>query len=392
MTDNGTILNSDQTLSSQALGMLRDVVSNNSFEMWIAAAVVTAVVLVVLLGLKHAFRRRFLSKAEDEGEHSFLADFFLGLMLRVKGFMLVTAAVFFGSRLLVLSAPVSVIVEKAFIFAILLQTAIWCSFLVGHFLERYRTQKVGDDNASARASITAIRFLGRMIVWIVFLILILDNLGFNITALVAGLGVGGIAIALAAQNVLGDLFASFLIMLDKPFAVGDFIIVDAFLGTVEHVGLKTTRLRSLGGEQIVFSNADLLGSRVRNFKRMQERRIVFSIGVEYGTPHKLIEEIPQFIQRIIVAEKNARFDRAHFKEFGPSSLMFEVVYYTLNPDYTHYMDVQERINLAVYKKFEEKKIAFAFPTQTIHVQSRRKQPAKPRAKAVVRPRANKKKT
>jgi len=192
-------------------------------------------------------------------------------------------------------------------------------------------------------------------------------MGVDITALIAGLGIGGIAVALALQNVLGDLFASLSIVLDKPFVIGDFIIVDDLLGTVEHIGLKTTRVRSLFGEQLVFSNSDLLNSRIRNYKRMHERRIVFSLGVTYQTPYEKLAAIPDIIREIIELQEQVRFDRAHFKEYGDFALEFEIVYYMLVPDYNAYMDTQQAINLALYERFEKEGISFAYPTQTLYV-------------------------
>jgi small-conductance mechanosensitive channel len=190
----------------------------------------------------------------------------------------------------------------------------------------------------------------------------------DISAFVASLGIGGIAVALALQNVLGDLFASLSILLDKPFVIGDFIVVGDMAGTVESVGLKTTRIRSLSGEQLIFSNSDLLGSRVRNFKRMEERRVAFEIGVVYGTSSEALREIPELVRKAVESQENARFDRSHFKGFGESSLDYESVYYMNVPDYAAYMDTQQAINLALYEEFEERGIEFAFPTRTIFVQ------------------------
>ncbi len=170
------------------------------------------------------------------------------------------------------------------------------------------------------------------------LLLALDNLGVDVTALVAGLGVGGIAVALAVQSILGDLFASLSIVLDKPFVIGDFIIVGDLLGTVENVGIKTTRVRSLSGEQLIFSNADLLNSRIRNYGRMYERRVVFTVGVTYDTPRHKLEDF---------------------------SLDFETVYYVQDPAYNLYMDIQQAINLELYQRFADEGIEFAYPTQTL---------------------------
>lgn len=203
--------------------------------------------------------------------------------------------------------------------------------------------------------------------WSVIVLLTLDNLGFDVTALVAGLGIGGVAVALAVQKILGDLFASLSIVLDKPFVIGDFIIVGEHLGTVEHIGLKTTRIRSLSGEQLIFSNSDLLGSRIRNFKRMYERRVVFTIGVVYQTPLEKLALIPSIIREIIESQKPVRFDRSHFKEYGAFSLNFETVYWVQNPDFNTYMDIHQAINLEIYRRFTREGIEFAYPTQTLFI-------------------------
>jgi len=181
---------------------------------------------------------------------------------------------------------------------------------------------------------------------------------------VAGLGVGGIAVALALQNILGDVFASMSILLDKPFVTGDFITVDELMGTVEHVGLKTTRLRSLSGEQLVFANSDLLKSRIRNYQRMEERRVAFAVRLAYPTPAEKLAAIPAIVREIIDAQELARFGRSHFKSFGTFSLDFENVYYVKSPDYDTYMDVQQAINLAICRRFQEEGIEFAHPAQT----------------------------
>jgi small-conductance mechanosensitive channel len=202
----------------------------------------------------------------------------------------------------------------------------------------------------------------------VILLLMLDNLGINVTALVAGLGVGGIAVALAVQNILGDLFASLSIVLDKPFVIGDSITVDSYSGTVEHVGLKTTRIRSLGGEQLVFSNSDLLKARLRNFKHMQERRIVFSVGVLYQTPADKLEKIPALVKEIIEKAPRVRFDRAHLRDLGDSALIFEIVYWVLDPTYARYMDAQQSINLGLIRCFADEGIGFAYPSQSLFIE------------------------
>lgn len=201
--------------------------------------------------------------------------------------------------------------------------------------------------------------------WVFAVVFLLDNFGFDISAVVAGLGVGGVAVALAAQAILGDLFSYFAIILDRPFEIGDFIIVGDVMGNIEHIGLKTTRLRSISGEEVILCNKDLTSSRVRNFKRMFQRRVVFRIGVVYETPLEKVRLIPQLIQNAIEQQADVRFDRAHFFQFGPHSLDFEAVYFVLDGDYTHYMDIQQAINLALIELFQREGIVFAYPTQVV---------------------------
>ena len=207
----------------------------------------------------------------------------------------------------------------------------------------------------------------KVIVWFFAIFILLDNLGVKITPLIAGLGIGGVAIALASQAILGDLFSYFVILFDRPFEVGDFIVVGDYLGTVEYIGIKTTRIRSLGGEQIIFSNADLTNSRVRNYKRMEKRRVVFRLGVTYQTSLQQLKEIPVIIENIIRSVDDAIFDRAHFFSYGDFSLIFEIVYYVMGSDYNKYMDIQQEINFKIKEEFEKRGIEFAYPTQTLYL-------------------------
>jgi small-conductance mechanosensitive channel len=204
-----------------------------------------------------------------------------------------------------------------------------------------------------------------LLVWIVIFLLALQNFGVNITALITGLGIAGIAVALAVQNILGDVLASLSIVIDKPFVIGDYIVVDTFQGTVEDVGLRTTRLKSLSGEQIIFSNAELLKARIRNYKRMTERRATFTIGLQYDTPADKVERVPGIIHDLITSIPQTRLDRTHFQGFGDSSLNVETVYFVLVPDYNVYMDIQQQINLTLLRRFAAEGIEFAFPTRTV---------------------------
>jgi small-conductance mechanosensitive channel len=250
--------------------------------------------------------------------------------------------------------------------ALLIQAALWALIGLQVAIEEYRQQQLAKDPASV-TTLNVLNFMGKILIWTIVFLLVLDNLGVNITALIAGLGVGGIAVALALQTILGDLFASLSIVLDKPFVVGDFLIVGDLLGSVEYVGLKTTRLRSLSGEQLVFSNSDLLSSRIRNYGRMYQRRVVFNLGVTYQTPRDKLIKIPEIVRAAIEQQDKTRFDRSHFKEYGDFALVFESVYYVQGPDYNEYMDIQQAVNLQVHEQFEQQGIEFAYPTQTLFV-------------------------
>src|SRR5665648_341227 len=265
-------------------------------------------------------------------------------------------------------------IERFFnIFVIILLTFFGIRFLLSitiYGLETYWVKK--EKDLAKKQALKGIITIIKIIIWGIFLIILLDNLGIKISALVAGLGIGGIAIALAAQSVLGDLFSYFIIFFDRPFEIGDFIIIGDFLGTVEDIGIKTTRLRSLGGEELIFSNQDLTNSRVRNYKRMNRRRIVFKFGVIYQTTLTQLKKIPQIVEEIITQIPEATFDRAHFASYADFSLNFEVVYYINNGDYNKYMDIQQEINFQLKEIFEKQKIEFAYPTQTVFLTNENK--------------------
>ena len=224
-----------------------------------------------------------------------------------------------------------------------------------------------EENETRERTVRALIPIIKIAVWIVAVIFLFDNLGFKVTTVVAGLGIGGVAVALAGQAVLKDLFGYFSILFDRPFEIGDFIAVGDKMGTVERIGIKTTRLRSISGEQLIFSNADLTDSRVQNYKRMERRRVAFNIGVTYQTPPKKLEEIPGIVEKIIADVEYADFDRAHFHSYGDFSLVYEIVYFVRGNDYKRYMDVQQRINVAMFDEFTKRKIDFAYPTQTVYL-------------------------
>lgn len=292
-------------------------------------------------------------------------DLLAEALARTSRLLLLVVALYIGSGLLELPPRLERFLALAAIMALLLQAGLWVNRVIGRWIElKSAASRNGEPEGATALSLLA--FAARVVLWALIGLLALDQLGFDITALVAGLGIGGVAVALAVQNVLGDLFASLSIVLDKPFVVGDFIVVDNLRGTVERVGIKTTRVRSLDGELLVFSNTDLLKSRIRNFKRMQERRILFNVAVTYQTPAAKLREIPRQLQAAVEAQPGTRHDRSHFKEFGEYALVFEVVYYVLDADYNVYMNVQQAVNLAILETFAREGIKFAYPTRTVY--------------------------
>ena len=339
---------------------------DNPLRDWLTTLAIALAINVAVGLLKWAVTKRLaklLSRTTPEMDRTIIV-----VVRRTRQWLVFLVTLFVGSHYLELSEQVDSTLQGIATVGAFLQIGLWLNAWLAATIMKHRLRAEGGDGASA-TSLSALNFIGRLILWTLLLLLALDNLGVDVTALVAGLGVGGIAVALAVQNILGDLFASLSIVIDKPFVIGDFIVVGDFMGTVEHVGLKTTRVRSLGGEQLVFANSDLLASRVRNYKRMNERRILFQFGVLYQTSAEQLEAIPQRVREIVESLDDVRFDRAHFARFGESSYDFEVVYWMLNPDYTRYMDAQQQINLGLVRAFEEMGVEFAYPTRTLYLES-----------------------
>jgi len=277
---------------------------------------------------------------------------------------------YLAAKTLTLAEEVTKIIDTA---TIILATFFFIRVITStlkYTLNSYVKRRTPEEADAERRlkQINGITLILSFIIWAVGFVFLLDNLGFEISTVIAGLGIGGIAIALAAQAILGDLFSYFVIFFDRPFEIGDFVVLGDFVGTIEYIGIKTTRIRSLSGEQVVVSNTDLTNSRIRNFKRMERRRVVFKLGVIYQTTSKQLAEIPGIVKNIIEEQADAVFDRGHFQSYGDFSLNFEFVYYVLSSDYNKYMDIQQLINLKVYEAFEKQGIEFAYPTQTLFLE------------------------
>ena len=346
----------------EAVAFLDWIYLDNSVRSWLLAAAVAVAVYAGASVLRRLVVRQVtsLSKRTSTGADDLIAE----TLRRTRTFFLLFVSLYAASRVLILSDSTETALRFIGVVVVVAQVAVWGTVVINALIKRQMQLHIESDAATA-TTINALGFVIRLAFYSILVLMGLSNLGFDVTALIAGLGIGGIAIALALQNVLGDLFASLSIVLDRPFVIGDFIIVDDLAGTVEYVGLKTTRVKALSGEQLVFANSDLLSSRVRNFKRMYERRIVFTLGVTYQTPRAQLEQIPGILRAAVERQQNTRFDRSHFHTYGDFSLNFETVYFVLVPEYNTYMDVQQAINFDVHREFEAAGIEFAYPTQTL---------------------------
>jgi len=342
--------------------ILDRVLLGNTVRAWLIAAGITLGLTIVLRTMVSVVIGRLRQLAGRTATD--VDDIAVEVLSRTKLLFLVFLGVWAGSRTLELGEGGDWAVRVFGILTVVVQAAAWGNVAIASLIRRQISRTIEADPATA-TTINALGYVLRAALWVVLLLAALANLGIEIGPLLAGLGVGGIAVALAVQNILGDLFASLSIVLDKPFVIGDFIVVGNMAGTVEHIGLKTTRVRSISGEQLIFANSDLLSSRIQNFRRMQERRILFRIGVTYQTSRDLLARIPDMIRASIESQPLARFDRAHFKEFGDSAFIYEVVFFVLSPEYLAWMEVQQAINLEIMRRFEEHGIAFAYPTRTV---------------------------
>ncbi len=270
---------------------------------------------------------------------------------------------------LAMSPKVERILHVALIFVITYYAVKTINYILHRVVELYMKYKEEPEHRIKQ--VTGMLSVVKAFVWITGIIMLADNLGYNITTIIAGFGVGGIAVALAAQNILGDLFSYIVIFFDKPFEVGDFIIVGSNSGVVERIGIKTSHVRSLDGQQMVMPNTEMTKSVINNYKRLQRRRVVFSIGVVYNTPLEKLKKITGAIQKIIESNPKVTFDRAHLQSFGDFSINYEIVYFLEDPDYVLYMSTQQQICFEIYDYFEKNNIEFAFPTQTIYVQEQK---------------------
>jgi small-conductance mechanosensitive channel len=345
---------------------LDHIILANSVRQWLTALAVALAAFLALLLIRFLLVGRLSELAKRTTTE--VDDVLVELVARTKPYFLAAAALVFGSHFLQLPATLDIYFDATFALVLLVQCGLWGSAAIDLWIQRQAGMKAARSDV---ASVTTIRALGigaKLVLWVIVFITALDKFGVNVTTLVTGLGIGGVAIALAVQNVLGDLFAALSIVFDKPFDVGDSIAVDQLQGTVERIGLKTTRLRSISGEQIIISNSELLKSRIRNYKRQLDRRVVFITDIVSDTAPETVARIPGMIRELVSAQQPVRFERSHFVQYTDSALRIETVYYVLDADYSRYLDIQQTINLELLRRFKAEMIELAYPTRTVVVE------------------------
>lgn len=348
------------------LGSLDRILVRNPISDWLIAVCGALGFVLLVFAVQRAIIRRLSNSERPKATRMDRA--LINAVESTKLWLIVFVAVYFASQYLDLGKKVEARLDHVITVAILVQVGLWIAALLDFWVATSR-MRAEQGNLAAATSLAALNFIGKLLLWLVMLLFILDNLGINVTALVASLGIGGIAVALAVQNILGDLFASLSIVIDKPFVIGDSIVVDSFSGTVEHVGLKTTRVRADTGEQLIFSNSDLLKARLRNYKRMVERRVLLNFDVDFATAPEVIETIPGLLREIVEAQPLTRVDRSHLKALAGSAYQFEIVYWMRDPAYALFMDTRQKILLTIVRRFAADGIHFSSSSQVLRLES-----------------------
>ena len=342
---------------------LDKVIYGASAQRWLLGLGILAGVYVALALVQRFVVRRLERLAGRTETH--WDDLAAELVRRTRPVFLFALSVWAATRFVSPTFGASKVMRAAGIIIVLFQAGVWGNGIIGFSTQEYFRKRTVDSGT--RTTILAVGYAARFALWGLLVVTALSNFGVDVTALVTGLGIGGIAIALAVQNILGDLFAALAIVLDKPFVVGDSIQVDNLNGTIEHVGLKTTRIRSVNGEQIVISNTELLKSRIRNHQRMEHRRVLFNVDVAFDTPPALLERIPGIVRDVVATHPLARFDRCHLLAWTDSALRFEVVFHVLDPDYAKYADIHHAVNVELLSRLAAERVELAFPTRMVHM-------------------------
>lgn len=340
------------------------ILGNTPWQLTMAAIILVGLSLALLL-VRRVIRARYATLAATPQIE--LMETPLHAASRTTTTFIILLSLYIAAHTLNLDVRVERALTTLFTISVFWQVGLWATVAVLGMLENRRRTTLA-ANPAAGSSIGILGFLARFTIWSFVLLLTLDNLGVEIKSLLAGLGIGGIAVALAAQNILGDLFASLSITLDRPFVVGDSLTVDTYSGTVEYIGIKSTRLRAPSGEQIIMPNASLLSSRVRNNTRMSQRRVVLTLGVDQSASAEVLQSLPERIRTLVKSHKPVRFDRAHFAKINANSYDFEVVYFVLTADFARHMDIQQSINLGLVQMLQELGLEYSSP-QKVFVDS-----------------------
>jgi small-conductance mechanosensitive channel len=328
-----------------------------------ALALAIFLLAIIVFALGQYFTTSWLASISERTKTD-LDDTFVKMIRSFRPPFYLFLAFWFSSQFLTITGLGEDIVDAILVIWVVYQAIVVLGILIEDVVFRHVTK---DRDATTKSALHLLSNIAKGVLWVIGLLLVLSNFGVDVTSLLAGAGIIGIAVAFALQGILGDLFSSFSLYFDKPFKVGDFIITGDTLGVVKHIGVKSTRIQSLYGEEITLSNQELTKAKIQNYKRMEERRITFHFGIMYETDRDLVKQVPGIVQKAVESIEKTRFDRAHMLKFGDSSLDYEVVYYVLDPDYNLYMDIQQEINFKLMDAFAEKNIGFAYPTTTMHV-------------------------
>ena len=339
---------------------LSQIYLNNSGQEWLAAITIFLSALIIFKIFKIIIITR-LKKIVEKTKNDF-DDTVIEIISNIKPPFYFLAALYLGIRNLTLSALTVKVIKIFFIVIVIYEAIKAIQNIIDYGARKIINRGRKETDETDKSTLKTINIIVKIILWTFGAILLFSNLGIDVTSLITGLGIGGIAVALAIQNILSDIFASFSILIDKPFQVGDFIKIGSDSGTVEKIGIKTTRIRTPDGQQLIIANKELTSARVQNFKRLEKRRALLKLGIVYETDKAKLEKIPGIIEKIVKNTDKTEFDRCHFKEFGDFSLNFELAYYVETQDYKEYLDVVEKINLAIFEEFGKQDIEFAYPT------------------------------
>ncbi len=355
--------------SFQALkiSLQNNVLWQNSYYDYLMAFLLFLAIILALKVFQIFIVKRLVSLSEKTKNK--LDDLLVNVISKIGLPFYVIIGLYFALKDLVVMDMIHTVVEVLFLIIIAYEIVQIVIKVFEYVLDNYLNKRARQEGSRVLtiSMVRTLKFFVKLFLWAIAILMVLSNLGINVTSIVAGLGIGGIAVALAAQNILADIFSSFSLYFDRPFEVGDYITIGNDMGTVERIGLKTTRLRTLQGEELIISNQELTSVRVRNFKRMESRRAAVNLGVEYGLSLETLENIPKYLQEIVEKQENVDFGRCYFTQYNDSSLNFELVYFVNSSDYDDYLAANQAINLAIYKKFVKENIPFAYPTQTVYV-------------------------